>query len=89
MDNRSRETEGIVQVLWRIDDIVALLDVAFLLSKERRAINPRPVFGALAIQVAFGVIVLYWEAGKRTLQEVSNPMHAIVPSSVAFGISVP
>ena len=76
-------------MLWRIDDIVALLDVAFLLSKDRRAINPRPVFGALAIQVAFGVIVLYWEAGKRTLQEVSNPMHAIVPSSVAFGISVP
>jgi hypothetical protein len=34
MDNRSRETEGIVQVLWRIDDIVALLDVAFLLSKD-------------------------------------------------------
>jgi nucleoside permease NupC len=47
------------------------------------------VFGALAIQVAFGVIGLYWEAGKRTLQEVSNPMQAIVHSSVAFGISVP
>jgi CNT family concentrative nucleoside transporter len=89
VDNRSRETEGIVQVLWSIDDIVALLDVAFLLSKDRRAINPRPVFGALAIQVAFGVIVLYWEAGKRTLQEVSNPMQATVDPSVAFGICVP
>jgi concentrative nucleoside transporter, CNT family len=89
VDNRSRETEGIVHVLWRIDDIVALLDGAFLLSKDRRAINPHPVFGALAIQVAFDVSVLYWEARKRMLQEVSNPMQAIVDSSVAFGISVP
>ena len=45
-------------MLWRIDDIVALLDVAFLLSKDRRAINAHPVFVVLAIQVAFGVIVL-------------------------------
>jgi nucleoside permease NupC len=40
-------------------DIVALLEVALMLSKDGRAINPRTEFGALAIQAAFGVIVLY------------------------------
>ena len=41
-------------------DIVAPLDVVSMLSKDGRATNPRTEFGALAIQVVFGVIVLYW-----------------------------
>ena len=49
---------GIVEVLWSIGDIVVLLDVVSMLSKDGRATNPRTEFGALAIQVAFGVIVL-------------------------------
>ncbi len=44
--------------------MVFILFLAFLLSTNRRAIRPRTVLGALAIQVVFGVIVLYWNAGK-------------------------
>ena len=49
---------GIVEVQWSIGDIVVLLDVVSMLSKDGRATNPRTEFGALAIQVALGVIVL-------------------------------
>jgi CNT family concentrative nucleoside transporter len=49
-----------MQVLWGIGGMVVLLAIAFLLSNNRRAINPRTVFGALAIQVVLGVVVLYW-----------------------------
>ena len=48
-----------MQVLCGIGGMVVLLAIAFLLSNNRRAINPRTVFGALAIQVVLGVIVLY------------------------------
>jgi CNT family concentrative nucleoside transporter len=51
---------GIVEVLWGIGDIVVLLDVVSMLSKDGRATNPHTKFGALAIQVVFGVIVLCW-----------------------------
>ena len=36
-----------------------VLNVAFMRSKVRRVIGPRTVFGALEIQRAFDVIVLY------------------------------
>ena len=70
-----------MQVLWGIGGMVVLLAIAFGLSKNRRAINPRTVFGALAIQVAFGVIVLYWEAGKLVLRAVSQGVQAVINSS--------
>lgn len=57
-----------MQVLWGIGGMVVLLAIAFGLSTNRRAINPRTVFGALAIQVLLGVIALYWGAGKRALE---------------------
>jgi CNT family concentrative nucleoside transporter len=40
--------------------MVVLLAIAFLLSDNRRAINPRTVFGALAIELVLGVVVLCW-----------------------------
>jgi hypothetical protein len=40
-------------------DIVAPLDVVSMLSKDGRATNPRTEFGAVAIQVVFGILVLY------------------------------
>jgi concentrative nucleoside transporter, CNT family len=70
-----------MQVLWGVRGMVVLLAIAFLLSNNRRAINPRTVFGALAIQVVLGVIVLYWGAGKRALQAASNGVQAIIDSS--------
>src|SRR4051812_44023960 len=70
-----------MQVLWGIGGMVVLLAIAFLLSNNRRAINPRPVFRPLAIQVVLGVIVLYWGAGKRALQAASNGVQEIIDSS--------
>ncbi len=69
------------QILWGIGGMVFLLLVAFLLSTDRRAIRPRTALGALAIQVIFGVVVLYWNAGKRALQAVSGGVQAIINSS--------
>jgi CNT family concentrative nucleoside transporter len=52
-----------MQVLWGIGGMMVLLAITFLLSNNRRAaINPRTVFGALAMQFVLGVVVLYWGA---------------------------
>jgi concentrative nucleoside transporter, CNT family len=69
------------QILWGIGGMVFLLFVALLLSTDRRAIRPRTVLGALAVQVIFGVVVLYWNAGKRALQTVSGGVQAVINSS--------
>ena len=44
-----------MQVLWGIGGMVVLLAIALGLSTNRRAINPRTVFGALAIHVLLGI----------------------------------
>jgi CNT family concentrative nucleoside transporter len=62
-----------VQVLWGIGGVVVLLAIAFLLSTNRRAINPRTVVGALVIQVAFAFVVLYWDLGRRARASASSP----------------
>ncbi|HEX5848474.1 MAG TPA: NupC/NupG family nucleoside CNT transporter [Rubrobacter sp.] len=70
-----------MQVLWGIGGMVVLLAIAFGLSTNRRAINPRTVFGALAIQILIGVIALYWQAGRRALEAASNAVQAVIDSS--------
>jgi CNT family concentrative nucleoside transporter len=70
-----------MQVLWGIGGMVVLLAIAFGLSTNRRAINPRTVFGALAIQVLLGIVVLYWGSGKRALEALSNAVQAVIDSS--------
>ena len=52
--------------------LAVILAVALALSKNRRAIRWRTVGWALALQMAFGVVVLYWEPGKRALEKFSN-----------------
>ena len=47
-----------LQVLWGIEGMVVLLGIAFALSTNRQAINPRTVIGALIIQIVFAFIVL-------------------------------
>ncbi|MGO3293453.1 MAG: Na+ dependent nucleoside transporter N-terminal domain-containing protein, partial [Brachybacterium alimentarium] len=44
--------------------MAGLLLIAFALSSNRRAIRLRTVIGALALQVGFGVLVLYWGPGQ-------------------------
>jgi CNT family concentrative nucleoside transporter len=70
-----------MQVLWGIGGMVVLLAIAFGLSTNRQAINPRTVFGALAIQVLLGVVALYWNAGRRVLEAASNAVQAVIDSS--------
>jgi CNT family concentrative nucleoside transporter len=70
-----------VQILWGIGGMIVVLGLAFALSLNRRAINPRTVLGALAIQITFGVMVLYWETGKTVLQAVSQGVQAVINSA--------
>jgi concentrative nucleoside transporter, CNT family len=70
-----------VHVLWGLGGMVVLLGIAFALSTDRRAVRLRTVGGALAIQVGFAVIVLYWEAGQAALQAASRGVQAVISSS--------
>ena len=52
--------------------------VAFALSKNRKAIRWRTIGWAFALQMVFGLVVLYWEPGKQGLESFSNGVsHAI------------
>lgn len=80
--------------LWGIGGMIGLLLIAFALSSNRRAIRPRTVLGALALQVGFGVIVLYWPLGKRALEAVTQGVQAVIQTSSAgvdfvFGQLIP
>ncbi|MGI8649357.1 MAG: NupC/NupG family nucleoside CNT transporter [Rubrobacter sp.] len=70
-----------MQVLWGIGGMVFVLLLAVALSFDRRAINPRTVFGALALQVTFAFIVLYSEVGQSVLGAVSQGVQAVINSS--------
>lgn len=52
--------------------IVLLLLAAWGLSTNPRAVNPRTVFGALAIQIAVAAFVLYFPPGKHALAVIAN-----------------
>ncbi len=72
-----------MQILWGIGGMAAILAVAFALSTERRAINPRTVIGALAVQVTFAFVVLYWDLGRRALEILTNGVQAGIDASNA------
>ena len=72
-----------MQVLWGLAGVVVLMAIAFLLSKNRRAINLRTVIGALIIQIAFAVIVLYWDLGRRALRLLTDGVQAVINTSNA------
>jgi hypothetical protein len=69
-----------MQVLWGIGGMPVLLAIAFALSTNRRAINPRTVIVALLIQIAFAFIVLYWDFGKTALRTLTDGVQAIINS---------
>lgn len=70
-----------MQIIWGIFGILFILGIAFLLSKDKKAINIRTVIGALAIQIIFGFIVLKWETGKNFFNAISNFVQKIIDSS--------
>ncbi len=52
--------------------IAVVLAVAFLLSRNRRAIAWRTVGWAAALELAFAFLVLYWDRGKDALEAFSD-----------------
>ncbi|WP_338578042.1 NupC/NupG family nucleoside CNT transporter [Neisseria leonii] len=55
-----------------------LLAVGFLLSNNKRAVNFRTVFVALAIQVALAALILYVPAGRDALLEAAKGVSAVI-----------
>jgi CNT family concentrative nucleoside transporter len=70
-----------IDVLWGIGGMAALLAVAVGFSTNRRAISLRTVGGALALQVGFGILVLYWDLGRRVLGAASRGVQAVINSA--------
>lgn len=58
--------------------IAVLVAIAIALSTNRRAIRPRIVMSAFALQAAIAVVVLYWSAGKRAIQSMSAGFSAVI-----------
>ena len=52
--------------------IALILALAFVLSSNRKAIRPRVVAAAFALQAGFAALVLYVPAGNRVLQGVAS-----------------
>ncbi|GEM_PF-1246099 len=72
-----------IDVLWGIGGMVAVLGIAVLLSTNRKAIRLRTVLGALALQVGFGILVLFFPWGKAALEWASKAVQASIDSSRA------
>ncbi len=75
-----------LDVLWGTGGVAGLLLIAFALSSNRRAIRPRTVVGAFALQLVLGAIVLYWGPGRWALQQMSAGFQAVIDTS-SEGIS--
>lgn len=58
--------------------IFVLLGIGFILSNNKRHINYRTVFGALAIQIAIGALILYVPAGRDFLLGVSQGVQKVI-----------
>ncbi|RTR25703.1 NupC/NupG family nucleoside CNT transporter [Deinococcus radiophilus] len=65
-------------ILWGIGGILGLLALAWAFSANRSAINWRTVLGALAIQLLFAFMVLFWEPGRSVLQAVSGGVQSVI-----------
>lgn len=63
--------------------IVALLVIAFLLSKDRSAINWRTVSFAFSLQILLGAFVLYVPFGKDVLGSITNGVQQVINSAQA------
>ena len=56
----------------------ALICIAVLLSKDRRAINLRTVGGAFTIQFLFGAFVLYTSIGQSVLGAITSGVQSVI-----------
>ncbi len=75
-----------MDALMSLVGIAVLLLIAFLFSNNKKAINFRTVFGALAIQIGIGALILYVPAGREALLKAAEGVSAVINYSNA-GIS--
>lgn len=70
-----------IDVVWGLGGMAGLLLVAVVFSSDRRSIRLRTVLGALGLQVAFAVLVLYWPPGQRALGSLSEGFQSVIDTS--------
>lgn len=68
-------------ILWGLGGAAVLLGLGWLLSVNRRAVNWRTVLGALALQLAFALIVLRWPLGRQALDAVSRGVQSVISNA--------
>lgn len=67
-----------MSTLMSILGIFVLLTIGLLFSNNRRAINFRTIFGALAIQICFAALILYVPAGRNALLAAANCISNVI-----------
>ena len=67
-----------MQHLMSLLGILLILGIAFLLSSDRKAIRPRVVGAAFALQAGFAALVLYVPQGNLVLQTISDGVSALL-----------
>ncbi len=67
-----------MHIVYSLLGMLVILAIAFLLSADRRAIRPRVVGAAFALQTGFAALVLYVPAGNRVLQAVAGGVSALL-----------
>jgi len=67
-----------MQHLMSLIGIALILTIAFLLSSDRKAIRPRVVGAAFALQAGFAALVLYVPWGNAVLQTISDGVSALL-----------
>jgi CNT family concentrative nucleoside transporter len=60
------------RILMGLAGILVILGIAFLLSSNRRAIRPRVVGAAFALQAGIAVLVLFTPWGRRAIEGMAN-----------------
>jgi concentrative nucleoside transporter, CNT family len=63
--------------------ILAILVIAFLLSTNKKAVRPRVILAAFALQAALAALVLYVPAGRAALSAMSDGVQALIGYSSA------
>ncbi|MBH0331712.1 transporter [Brevibacillus brevis] len=72
-----------MQYIWGVLGILGIFLIAIAFSKNRRAIHPRTVIGAFAIQFIFALVVLKWDFGKKLLEYLGSIVQSIINSTNA------
>lgn len=67
-----------MNIVWGLLGASAILAIAFLLSEKKSKINLRTVIVGLCLQMAFGFIVLKWDAGRAVFLWFSSRVQLLI-----------